>query len=144
MVFHDDVIYRLKQWLPESHEFAGEPMYASRKGVDPLSAPEDDGYILSVLLNGETNESEIVVLRANNITAGPIARLSLGMAIPHGLFGCFVSDEAATWSAEELERRAKLADKMEKKGNRWNEVKSDFSGLGLRLDDFDEYFGDLL
>jgi hypothetical protein len=33
---------------------------------------------------------------------------------------------------------------MESRGNMWNEVKSDFSGLGLRLDDFEEYFGDLL
>jgi hypothetical protein len=24
----------------------------------------------------------------------------------------------------------------------WNEVKSDFSGLGLRFDDMEEYFGD--
>lgn len=119
-------------------------MFAARKGVDALNVDEDDGYILSVLLNGKTNESEIIILRASDIKSGPIARLPLGTVIPHGLFGCFASDEAATWSAEELERRAKLADKMEKKGNRWNEVKSDFSGLGLRLDDFDEVFGDLL
>jgi hypothetical protein len=26
----------------------------------------------------------------------------------------------------------------------WNEVKSDFSGLGLRFDDMEEYFGDLM
>jgi hypothetical protein len=31
---------------------------------------------------------------------------------------------------------------MESRGNYWNEVKSDFSGLGLRLDDMEEYFGD--
>jgi hypothetical protein len=33
---------------------------------------------------------------------------------------------------------------MESRGDMWNEVKSDFSGLGLRLDYFEVYFGDLL
>jgi len=47
-----------------------------------------------------------------------------------------------TPKADEIQRRAKLADKMEDKGYLWNEVKSDFSGLGLRLDDWDEIFGD--
>jgi len=48
------------------------------------------------------------------------------------------------WPSDEIERRTRLADKIESRGNRWNEVKSDFSGLGLRLDDFEEYFGDIL
>jgi len=85
-----------------------------------------------------------VILDATNITAGPIARVPLGIAIPHGLHGCFASTEECNWSAEEIERRAKLADKMESRGIMWNEVKSDFSGLGLILDDFEEYFGDIL
>lgn len=125
-------------WMPESYEFCGEPMYAPRKGKNG----EDNGYILSVLFNGRTRESELVILGASGIAAGPIARFPLGIAVPHGLFGCFTSDEKAIGSAEDVERRAKLADKMESRGNRWNEVKSDFSGLGLRLDDMEEYFGD--
>jgi all-trans-8'-apo-beta-carotenal 15,15'-oxygenase len=125
-------------WMPESHEFCGEPMYAPRKGKDG----EDSGYVLSVLFNGKANESELVILEASSIAAGPITRIPLGIAVPHGLFGCFTSDEEATWSAEALDRRAKLADKIESRGNLWNEVKSDFSGLGLRLDDMEEYFGD--
>ena len=71
-----------------------------------------------------------------------MARIPLGMGIPHGLYGCFTDAEEAVWSGEEIERRAKLADKMESRGNLWNEVKSDFSGLGLRFDDMEEYFGD--
>ena len=99
---------------------------------------------MSVLLNGKSNESEIVVLRANAIEGGPIARVPLGIRVPHGLYGCFTDDPEANWSAEEIERRSKLADKMESRGNMWNEVKSDFSGLGLRLDDLEEYFGDIM
>lgn len=125
-------------WQPKRCEFCGEPMYAPRKGKDG----EDSGYILSVLYCGVKQESELIILEASNIAAGPITRIPLGIAIPHGLFGCFTMDEAATWDPESLERRAKLADKIESRGNMWNEVKSDFSGLGLRLDDMEEYFGD--
>jgi len=58
--------------------------------------------------------------------------------------GCFAPADEANWTHEEIERQAKLADKMEKRGSMWNEVKSDFSGLGLRFDDMAEYFGELM
>jgi len=159
-------------WFPKEYEFCGEPVYAPRavrtevendtdnekdndndKDDDEPSPPsyttvldttEDGGYIISVLLNGKTQESHIIVFDAQSITSGPIAQIPLGMGIPHGLHGCFTAAEEATWPADEIERRTRLADKMESRGNRWNEVKSDFSGLGLRLDDFEEYFGDIL
>lgn len=126
-------------WLPQSHEFCGEPVFAQR---EKSSGAEDDGYLISVLYDGRQKGSEVVILRAGDITAGPIARMPLGISIPHGLFGCFTAAEEARWAADEIQRRAKLADKMESRGNRWNEVKSDFSGLGLRFDDMEEYFGD--
>ena len=128
-------------WMPKEYEFCGEPMFAARNNASP---EEDDGYILSVLYNGQAKESELVILRANSVPQGPIARVPLGMRVPHGLYGCFTNAEGTSWSGEEIERRAKLADKMESRGNMWNEVKSDFSGLGLRLDDIEEYFGDML
>ena len=113
-------------------------MFAPRDG----STDDDDGYILSVLFNGNTEQSELVVLKSTDIGAGPITRIPLGIGIPHGLHGCFATGEECLWEGEEILRRAKLADKMESRGNLWNEVKSDFSGLGLRFDDMEEYFGD--
>lgn len=125
-------------WMPQSYEFCGEPMYAPRQG----QTGEDSGYILSTLYNGKQHTSELIILKANNIQGGPLTRIPLDVTIPHGLFGCFTDDESACWTADSLQRRAKLADKMESQGNQWNEVKSDFSGLGLRFDDMEEYFGD--
>ena len=125
-------------WMPKGNEFCGEPMFAPRANADG----EDGGYIVSVLYNGQKDESEMVVLDAKDIRAGPVARVPLGMVAPHGYHGCFSSSNESGWTAEEIDRRAKLADKMEGKGAMWNEVKSDFSGLGLRLDDIEEYFGD--
>ena len=134
-------------WMPERHQFCGEPAYAPRTSSTSTSSnkpvDEDDGYLLTVLYDGHRRESELVVLLASDVAAGPVSRIPLGLGIPHGCFGCFAPGREAQWSADEIERRAKLADKVESRGNRWNEVKSDFSGLGLRLDDMEEYFGDM-
>jgi len=133
-------------WMPKEYEFCGEPMFAAKTSdnSDPEASAEDDGYILSVLYNGKTQESELIILDAQSIASGPLARVPTGIRIPHGLFGCFTNSEEARWDTETIDRRAKLADKMESKGNMWNEVKSDFSGLGLRLDDIEEIFPDLM
>lgn len=125
-------------WMPESFEFCGEPMFAPST-KDGLTE-EDDGYILSVLYNGKLYESELIVLSAKDLSLQ--VRVPLGVAVPHGLHGCFSPGD--DYKKDEIERRAKLAEKMESRGNMWNEVKSDFSGLGLRLDDWEDYFGDIL
>jgi all-trans-8'-apo-beta-carotenal 15,15'-oxygenase len=141
----------MTSWMPARHEFCGEPMFApptttsASNDSDNSNGARDDetrGYIISVLWNGKTKESQAVILNAQDVVAGPVARIPLGMAIPHGLFGCFTKSPEATWSLDAIDRRAKLDDKMESRGDMWNEVKSDFSGLGLRLDDMPEYFGD--
>jgi len=171
-------------WMPEPYEFCGEPTYAPRSKAmenaddeedvtdgsdsDSDNTAEDDGYILSLLYNGKTQTSEMLVFDASDLPSGPRTRIPItGLAIPHGHYGCYAPQvpappreegdetdeeeeetleliENLVFSADEIERRSKLADKMEQRGNQWNEVKSDFSGLGLRLDDFEEYFGDML
>ena len=149
-----DSMQIVQKWTPESYEFCGEPMYAPRSmvnsdttengGTSSTDDAEDAGYILSILYNGRTKESELIIFEATHIQNGPITRIPLGIRIPHGYFGCFTNDteQVIGNSAEEIDRRVKLMDKMESRGNRWNEVKSDFSGLGLRFDDMEEYFGD--
>lgn len=132
-----------ESWFPEPYEFCGEPIYAPRDGGDDAD-DEDGGYVFSVLFNGRDKKSDLIVLRANDIESGPIARVPIGVPIPHGYHGCFAPADESNWTHEEIERQAKLADKMEKRGSMWNEVKSDFSGLGLRFDDMAEYFGELM
>eukprot|EP00586_Coscinodiscus_wailesii_P022409 CAMPEP_0172513080 /NCGR_PEP_ID=MMETSP1066-20121228/249551_1 /TAXON_ID=671091 /ORGANISM="Coscinodiscus wailesii, Strain CCMP2513" /LENGTH=544 /DNA_ID=CAMNT_0013293177 /DNA_START=538 /DNA_END=2172 /DNA_ORIENTATION=+ len=135
-------------WFPPSAaQFCGEPTFAPRSSSETSPGDnndEDDGYVLSVMYDGESQSSDVLVFDAKSIGDGPISRVNLGVSLPHGHYGCFAAGEGANWSAEEITRRAKLADKMEKRGSMWNEVKSDFSGLGLRLDDFEEYFGDIM
>jgi all-trans-8'-apo-beta-carotenal 15,15'-oxygenase len=135
----DCISASMDAWLPESHQFCGEAMFAPKA---ESSSVGDDGYVLSIMFNGKTEKSELLIFEATNISAGPICKIPLAIGVPHGLYGCFTTSEEATWSCDEIQRRAKLADKMESRGNLWNEVKSDFSGLGLRFDDMEEYFGD--
>mmetsp|Transcript_9373 Transcript_9373/g.19668 ORF Transcript_9373/g.19668 Transcript_9373/m.19668 type:complete len:655 (-) Transcript_9373:82-2046(-) len=128
----------MDSWMPEAYEFCGEPMFAPK--VD--GSAEEDGYVLTVLFDGKAEQSELLIFDSSSVSAGPVCRIPLGIGIPHGLHGCFTTAEEATWSFDEIQRRSKLADKIEAQGDRWNEVKSDFSGLGLRFDDMEEYFGD--
>eukprot|EP00977_Amphora_coffeiformis_P010128 scaffold2357_cov167-Amphora_coffeaeformis.AAC.36 len=115
-------------WMPETHQFCGEPKYAARSGE--ATAAEDDGYILSVLFDGKGQESELLIFSASRVEQGPITRIPLGFGIPHGTFGTFTNDPEATWSEDVISRRAKLTEKIEAQGSLWNEVKSDFAGLG--------------
>jgi len=126
----------MDSWMPEAYQFCGEPMFA------PKVDGEDDGYILTVLYDGKAEQSELLIFESSALSAGPVCRMPLGVGIPHGLHGCFTSGDEAAWSFDEIRRRSKLADKIESQGDIWNEVKSDFSGLGLRFDDMEEYFGD--
>jgi hypothetical protein len=64
------------------------------------------------MFDGKTEKSEILVFEATKISAGPTCKIQLAIGVPHGLYGCFTTSEEANWF-DEIQRRAKLADKME-------------------------------
>ena len=51
------------------------------------SLAEDDGWLMALCYDAAAHCSELVVLDARNIEAGPIAILPLRKTIPHGLHG---------------------------------------------------------
>uniref|UniRef100_A0A7R9UG98 Carotenoid oxygenase n=1 Tax=Pinguiococcus pyrenoidosus TaxID=172671 RepID=A0A7R9UG98_9STRA len=117
-------------WFPEEYEFLSEACYAPRKLADgSFSKEEDDGFIVTYLLNGRDMKSEFVVFDAKEIQKGPISRVPLQDFIPHGLHGTFVPGLA--FDLDKAKRASKLFTMAEK--NKWNEVKSDFSGLGANF-----------
>ena len=63
--------------------FPGEPIFVARPG----STEEDDGVLLSVVLNGEKETSFLLVLNAHDLRE--IARVNLPVAVPHGFHGLF-------------------------------------------------------
>ncbi|CAM9271037.1 unnamed protein product [Scytosiphon promiscuus] len=115
-----------QMWIPEPHEFLGEPTFIPRKGA-PSDAAEDDGYIAHTLVNGRDHKTEVVILDAADIAKGPVCRLPLKGFVPHCLHGEFAEDVVLT--PEQIEKSFALTDLFGKKG--WNVAKSEFSGLGL-------------
>ena len=51
---------------------------------------EDEGWVLAVGFDAETQQSEVVVLDATDIEAGPIATLPLRTPVGYGLHGTWV------------------------------------------------------
>ncbi|MET2717254.1 carotenoid oxygenase family protein [Streptomyces harbinensis] len=65
-----------------------EPAFVARPGA----GAEDDGWILSVVHDGTTDRSELVVLDAADITAAPLARVHLPRRVPFGFHGNWIDD----------------------------------------------------
>lgn len=73
-------------WLPEPHQFAGEPCFVPRN----QEAPEGDGFLLTILFDAHQRESKLLVFDAADLSL--ISSVPLGAALPHGLHGTFLAD----------------------------------------------------
>jgi carotenoid cleavage dioxygenase len=69
---------------------AGEAVFIP-SGQD---AAEDDGYVMSLVFNPETETSDLVVLAAQDFTAEPVARVHLPVRVPVGFHGNWIADTA--------------------------------------------------
>jgi len=75
-------------YLPK-HHYALEPVFVRKPASE--SADEDDGYVLSCVLDAEKQNSYLLILDAKNIEKGPLAKLSFGQALPIAFHGNFIS-----------------------------------------------------
>jgi carotenoid cleavage dioxygenase len=66
-----------------------EAPFAPRVGA----REEDDGYLVSFVIDAHTNASEVVILVAKNFAAGPIARVQLPQQVPVGFHALWVPGE---------------------------------------------------
>lgn len=126
-----------QRWFGGTHEYLGECIFAPRKESGSSSSSpstpqnEDDGYILTMLINGRDQKSEFVIFDAKDISKGPVSRQLLPTFVPHGLHSLYVP--GLTFSPEDIVRRFKACLGLESKG--WNGVGGGFSGLGLSQTD---------
>lgn len=69
--------------------FSCGPCHVSESIFVPASAtaPEGEGYLLSVVTSYETRTSSLFVFNALNVAAGPVARVHLSHRIPAGFHG---------------------------------------------------------
>jgi len=66
---------------------ADEPVFVPRSA----SAPEGDGYIISLVYRAATNTSELLILNTHDIADEPAAVLKLPRPVPAGFHGNFVA-----------------------------------------------------
>ncbi|MAT94906.1 MAG: carotenoid oxygenase [Halioglobus sp.] len=76
---------RCVRWGDGSY-LLGEPILAPR-GED---ADEGEGYLLNLAYNRSTALSELLVLDATDVAAGPLARVMLPLRIPMGFHGSWI------------------------------------------------------
>jgi carotenoid cleavage dioxygenase len=54
---------------------------------------EDDGYLVSFVHDQREDRSEVVIVDARDVAAGPVARLALPQRVPLGFHACWVPGE---------------------------------------------------
>jgi carotenoid cleavage dioxygenase len=74
-------------WRSGTHGHVGEPVFAA----DPAGSDEDDGWLLTIVQDDRRATSELVVLDARDLPAGPIARVALPR-VPFGFHGSWFPD----------------------------------------------------
>jgi len=89
--------YDLGTGACETYKFArgvygSEPAFAQRVG----GVAEDDGYVVGFTINEETGHSEVEILDARNIAAGPIGRVVLPCRVPMGFHATWAPGEQIT------------------------------------------------
>ncbi len=71
---------------------------AGRHFMEPVFVPrhehadENDGWLLSYLYDQESNLSDVVILEAANLSAGPVATVHLPRRVPYGFHGNWAAD----------------------------------------------------
>ncbi len=98
MYFDGLVKYDLEQGTDERYGF-GAGRYGSEAPFAPRTGAtaEDDGYLLSFVYDATTERSELLILDAQDLPAGPIGRVMIPRRIPNGFHACWVTaDELET------------------------------------------------
>ena len=66
----------------------GEPVFIPREGA----ITEDDGYVMALRLDTETQTSDLAIFNAQAITEDPIAVVHVPARIPNGFHGNWIPD----------------------------------------------------
>jgi carotenoid cleavage dioxygenase len=75
---------REQRWVPPRHVSSGEWLFV------PTGKDEGDGFVLSYVHDRRADRSELVVLDARDVAAGPLARVTLPQRVPYGFHATWV------------------------------------------------------
>jgi carotenoid cleavage dioxygenase len=74
---------RSRLWNPGAGDVASEPVFVPRSA----KAEEGDGWLLTVVYRTSENRSDLAILDATDIEAGPVALVHLSHRVPAGFHG---------------------------------------------------------
>ena len=80
---HDLQTDRVTRYAPGPEQYPGEGVFVPRAGAEA----EDDGFILTLVLDAKRSASRLDVLDARRIEDGPLARCHFEQALPFGFHG---------------------------------------------------------
>jgi carotenoid cleavage dioxygenase len=69
---------------------AGEPVFVGR----PEGTAEDDGWLITLVHDVPEDRAELVILDAQDLTRGEVARVLLPQRVPYGFHGNWVPDRS--------------------------------------------------
>jgi carotenoid cleavage dioxygenase len=88
------VKYDIEKGTSEQYRFGPGRIGSEAPFAPRLNArDEDDGYVVSFVIDANTNASEVVILDAKNFSAGPVARVQLPQRVPVGFHAMWVPGE---------------------------------------------------
>jgi carotenoid cleavage dioxygenase len=80
---HDLDAGTTEAWEPGATSSVGEAVFVPRDGA----LAEDDGWLLTLVHDSATASSDLVVIAAQDVAAGPVARVHLPQRVPAGFHG---------------------------------------------------------
>lgn len=92
VVRHDLDTGRVQRHVPPPGDQNSEPVFVPRLGASGSTLAEDDGWILSCVYRAATDTTDLVVLDAADLGAGPVASVHLPRRIPAGFHGAWLPD----------------------------------------------------
>ena len=79
---------RTQRWEPGPLERAGEAFFV------PAGKAEGEGWLLTYTYDRTVDRSHLAVFDAQDVAAGPVARVHLPVRVPYGFHGLWVADDA--------------------------------------------------
>lgn len=89
VVRYDDLTGERTLWSAGPHGHVGESVFAA----DPAGTAEDDGWLLNAVYDDERDTTDLLVLDARDVSAGPVAAVHLPRRLPFGFHANWFPEE---------------------------------------------------
>ena len=90
IVKYDETDGSRTSWTTGPHGHVGESVFAP----DPDGTAEDDGWLLNIVYDDQQDSSDLVVLDARDVAAGPVATVRLPRRVPFGFHANWFAAES--------------------------------------------------